>query len=76
MFINKTTVKNFKQRSEDVISVFTKTIADLSKINSEIEDHNTDSQKTIDILNNQIEENKAIITINQKVITNCSKILE
>lgn len=76
MFTIHKSFKSFKQRSQDVISVFTKTIADLTKINKEIEEHNAISKNHIDILTQQIDENLEVIALNEKVITNCSKILE
>ncbi len=67
--------KNFEQRTNSILSVFTKTVDELDKMNQEINEENRAKEEAIKTLQDEIRANSRVYYKNDVIKTNINKIL-
>jgi hypothetical protein len=67
--------KNFEQRTNSILSVFTKTVDELDKMNVEINEENRLKEEAIKTLQDEIRANSRVYYKNDVIKTNINKIL-
>lgn len=68
MFTNKPIVESLQKKSDSVVSVFTKTVTDLSAINEEADKKLQANVVSISALQNENEEITKVVASNQKFV--------
>lgn len=67
--------KNFEQRTNSILSVFTKTVDELDKMNVEINEENRLKEEAIKTLQDEIRANSRVYYKNDTIKSNINKIL-
>lgn len=67
---------NFESRTNKILSVFTKTVNDLDKMNEEIQASNRLKEEEIKALQDTIRDNSKVYYKNEVIKKNINKILE
>lgn len=67
---------NFESRTNKILSVFTKTVNDLDKMNEEIQASNRLKEEEIKALQDTIRDNSRVYYKNEVIKKNINKILE
>jgi hypothetical protein len=68
-------LKTFKQRSESIISTFTKVVNDLTNLNAEILETNQELVEELINLNRQIDDNDKLLAKNRSIINKIEKLI-
>lgn len=67
--------KSFKERSENILSIFTKTVEDLEELNTEIKEETQKKMELISSLENEVMINTNLLLDNDTVITKIKSII-